>query len=314
MVRRDQVLVSGVALMIALISVAPIFLQQRIINDAVEGKALPMLIWLCGLYFGVIIIRLGLKYLLGIYQTWIAQSVIKAERDRLSAHFAAKEETAIQKMNDEENSTGVGKAVAVISKEIDTIGTFVGSGLSDLVADGCKLLFAIGYMLWVDPRIAFLASAFILPQLIIVPLMQRSLNKLIRQRTDQLRDLSEDVTELRDDEAELSGDYLDKLDDIFDNRMKAAAIKFGIKMIVNFLNALAPLSVLLFGGYLFIQGETTLGTMVADVASSALAPPAIICVGKSVLMRQVLDWQGMAAGDAPRNLDPLGRGRPAESA
>ncbi len=60
--------------------------------------------------------------------------------------------------------------------------------------------------------------------------------------------------------------------------------------------------------------ETTLGTIVDDIAKSGLEPPAIICVGQSVLMRQVLDWQGMAAGEAPRNLDPLGRGRPAESA
>ncbi len=60
--------------------------------------------------------------------------------------------------------------------------------------------------------------------------------------------------------------------------------------------------------------ETTLGTIVDDIAKAELEPPAIICVGKSVLMRQVLDWQGQANGDAPRNLDPLGRGRPAESA
>jgi uroporphyrin-III C-methyltransferase len=59
--------------------------------------------------------------------------------------------------------------------------------------------------------------------------------------------------------------------------------------------------------------ETTLGAMVADVAASGLEPPAIICVGDSVKMRQVLDWQGVAAGDKPRNLDPLGRGRPAET-
>jgi uroporphyrin-III C-methyltransferase len=58
--------------------------------------------------------------------------------------------------------------------------------------------------------------------------------------------------------------------------------------------------------------ETTLGTMVADITEAALEPPAILCVGRSVLMRQVLDWQGLAAGEAPRNLDPLGRGRPAE--
>lgn len=60
--------------------------------------------------------------------------------------------------------------------------------------------------------------------------------------------------------------------------------------------------------------ETTLGSAVADVAASGLEPPAIICVGRSVLMRQVLDWQSLGKGEAPRNLDPLGRGRPAESA
>lgn len=60
--------------------------------------------------------------------------------------------------------------------------------------------------------------------------------------------------------------------------------------------------------------ETTLGTVVADVAQAKMKPPSIICVGRSVLMRQVLDWQGLAAGHQPRNLDPLGRGRPAESA
>ncbi len=59
--------------------------------------------------------------------------------------------------------------------------------------------------------------------------------------------------------------------------------------------------------------ETTLGDLVADLAASDLEPPAIICVGRSVLMRQVLDWQGLAAGQTPRNLDPLDRGRPAEA-
>ncbi|MBR9651805.1 uroporphyrinogen-III C-methyltransferase [Thalassovita aquimarina] len=59
--------------------------------------------------------------------------------------------------------------------------------------------------------------------------------------------------------------------------------------------------------------ETTLGNMAADIAESGLEPPAILCVGRSVLMRQVLDWQALMRGEAPRNLDPLGRGRPAET-
>lgn len=60
--------------------------------------------------------------------------------------------------------------------------------------------------------------------------------------------------------------------------------------------------------------ETTLECLVADIESARLEPPAIICVGRAVAMRQVLDWQSQAKGEAPRNLDPLGRGRPAESA
>ena len=60
--------------------------------------------------------------------------------------------------------------------------------------------------------------------------------------------------------------------------------------------------------------ETTLATCVDDIATAGMEPPAIICVGRSVLMRQALDWQGMLAGEPARNLDPLGRGRPAESA
>lgn len=60
--------------------------------------------------------------------------------------------------------------------------------------------------------------------------------------------------------------------------------------------------------------ETTLARAADDIAASGLEPPAVICVGRAVLMRQALDWQAMAMGQAPRNTDPLDRGRPAESA
>lgn len=60
--------------------------------------------------------------------------------------------------------------------------------------------------------------------------------------------------------------------------------------------------------------ETTLGAVEADIAKAGLEPPAIICVGQAVRMRDVLNWQAQADGIAPVNLDPLGRGRPAESA
>ncbi|MGR3491847.1 MAG: uroporphyrinogen-III C-methyltransferase, partial [Shimia sp.] len=60
--------------------------------------------------------------------------------------------------------------------------------------------------------------------------------------------------------------------------------------------------------------ETTLAQAAIDIAEASLEPPAIICIGRAVSLRQALDWQGMAKGEVPRDLDPLGRGRPAESA
>jgi uroporphyrin-III C-methyltransferase len=60
--------------------------------------------------------------------------------------------------------------------------------------------------------------------------------------------------------------------------------------------------------------ETTLGRLEQDITAATLEPPAIICVGRTVLMRQALDWQAMAAGTPPRNIDPLGRDPTAESA
>ncbi len=50
--------------------------------------------------------------------------------------------------------------------------------------------------------------------------------------------------------------------------------------------------------------ETTLAGLAE--AADRMEPPAIICVGRTVLMRRALDWQAQARGEAPRDLDPLG--------
>ncbi len=55
--------------------------------------------------------------------------------------------------------------------------------------------------------------------------------------------------------------------------------------------------------------ETTLAHAAEDVAASGLVPPAMVCIGRAALMRRALAWWGE---DKPSDLDPLGRGRPAE--
>ena len=51
--------------------------------------------------------------------------------------------------------------------------------------------------------------------------------------------------------------------------------------------------------------ETTLENATADIDKSGIGAPAIVCVGRVVLMRQCLDWLGQMNDQPVRNLDPL---------
>ncbi len=45
--------------------------------------------------------------------------------------------------------------------------------------------------------------------------------------------------------------------------------------------------------------ETTLGRMAADIAAAGLEPPAILCIGEGVRLRDSLNWHAMAVAFAP---------------
>ncbi len=53
--------------------------------------------------------------------------------------------------------------------------------------------------------------------------------------------------------------------------------------------------------------ESSLENLHEDIVNAGISPPAIICIGKSVLMRQVLNWQHFITGGSPKNVDPLNR-------
>ena len=60
--------------------------------------------------------------------------------------------------------------------------------------------------------------------------------------------------------------------------------------------------------------ETTLGEAAAAAEVAGIGAPAIVCVGRNVLLRQAIDWAGQLAGESPRALDPLGSRAVADSA
>ena len=261
-----QIGICLVALAVAAIAVAPIELQKRIINDAIEGEDFDLLLWLGGIYLAVILARRALKFVLALYQRWLSESAaLHCRRGLADAWAEGADEDEARAARDEGRS---GRTVSVVSSEIDKVCEFVGTGLSDPVASGAKLVFAAGYMLLTEPLLALVALGFFVPQAVIAPLVQRWLNKLERRRIDLLRRLSDDLVKP-------GGVGDERLGSIFGNRMVSESVKQALKAALRILTSLAPLSVLVFGGYLYIQGSTSVGVIVAFMSGfERMADPA----------------------------------------
>ena len=265
-----QVGICVVALAVAAIAVAPIELQKRMINDAIEGEDFSLLLWLGGIYLAVVLARRTLKFVLALYQRWLSESAALFCRRGLADVWEGEvgDEGAEETDGRDPSDARSGRTVAVVGSEIDKVCEFVGTGLSDPVANGAKLVFAGGYMLVTEPLLALVALGFFVPQIVIAPLAQRWLNRLERKRIDLLRRLSDELVQR-------SGVSDERLGLIFRNRMVSEAVKQALKAALRILTSLAPLSVLVFGGYLYIQGATSVGVIVAFMSGfERMADPA----------------------------------------
>ncbi|TQV70083.1 ABC transporter transmembrane domain-containing protein [Denitrobaculum tricleocarpae] len=256
---NHQVWVCLVAACVALLTMAPLELQRRLVNDVIVAGDMELLLLLGSLYLAVLVVQGLMKVALRLYQSWLSESAIRYNRLHLSRVYERR--TA---ENDEESG---GRAVSIIGAEIDRLGGFVGEGFSQPVVNIGILLSVGGFMLVVEPFIAAVSLVFLVPQVILVPWFQSWINRLLERRLGLMRDLSDTISELSSDGSEIGDTQLPKqVDDIYRNRIKLLFVKFGTKGITNFLNALGPLCVLVFGGVMVIQGETTIGTIVAFVS------------------------------------------------
>ncbi|MFN4764693.1 hypothetical protein ACKGJN_16310, partial [Gillisia sp. Q332] len=212
-----------------------------------------------GIYLAVLLVQGITKYALHMYQGWLSEGAVRYNRAHLTHLY--------ERHNGDGAAQHSGEAVSIIGAEIDRLGGFVGEGLSQPVINGGMLLAMGGYMLYVEPLVAAISLIFIVPQIILMPLLQARINRLMERRVGMLRSLGDQVTELPggDDDFSHSGLPL-SLDRIYDNRMRIFLWKFGQKALMNLLSAVAPLSVLLVGGLMVIEGETTIGVVVAFIS------------------------------------------------
>ncbi len=239
------------------LSMVPLELQRRIVNAAVSLEDFDIVSGLGAAYLGFIVVNGGLKWVRGVYLGRVAEGVIRRLRFRVVRTLDG---------NDESEE---GAKVSMVVAEVEKIGGFVAQAVADPLLQAGVFLSVFGYMLVVEPLVALVAFAFFIPSLVLTPVLQNVINRLSAERIQQVRTLSRDMThddfDGLDEEA-LTAHYDPMIEKVHALRVRIVVIKHALKIANNALGHLGPLSVLVLGGWLVIQGRTEVGTIVAFVS------------------------------------------------
>lgn len=251
-----QVVSGVIAVLVAVLNLIPIELQRRIVNEVVETQNVPLLVQFGIIYLSVLLVHQLTKFGLHMYQVWLSESTAITTRNHLFRLYGADEP--------EGDNDRSGRVVSIVGSEVEKLSGFVGEAISQACVNTALLLGVVGYMFVVEPGIAVFALGFMIPQIIITPLMQRKLNELVEERVEMVRDMGDTLSA-----GDAHGDGFRGpriLKQIFNNRIHFTLLKFALKGTLNILSALGPLVVLIYGGYLVMQGETQVGVIVAFIS------------------------------------------------
>lgn len=261
MTGSGQMLAIVLSIIITLLALAPIELQRRMVDHAIGNNDARLLITLALIYAATIVLHQGFKLGLGVLQNWMSESAIA----RMRAYLW-------DRRGDETGKSGEGRdIVSVMTTETTALGGFAGGAPSLAVANIAMLIGTLGYMFWMAPLVALAGLALLIPQAVMAPLMQKRLNRLVAIRLRMMRRFTAALGRDMPPEAE---ELSLRAHHLFDSRLIFVLWKYAMKAMLNLMNGAAPLAVIGLGGWMVINGDTTIGVVIAFVGGfSRLGDP-----------------------------------------
>lgn len=250
---RQQIWLCVLTVLLFPLTLAPLELQRRIVDGAVGGSGIGALLMLGGLYFGVVLVQGGLKYIRNVHVDRVREGVTRLLRLRM-----AESETFHVEAED-------GTKQSIITSEAEKVGGFVSESIAFPLLQMGIVTSVAGYMLVMEPAMAAVALGFFIPSLIVVFVFQPVLNRLSGDKIGSVRTLAQEVLAGgASDEDRVGYAKLERcIERIYGLGMRFAVVKHAMKFINNFFGRLGPLGVLMVGGWLVLEGRTEIGTVVA---------------------------------------------------
>jgi ABC-type multidrug transport system fused ATPase/permease subunit len=263
-----QIVLIILAIMAALLAMAPLELQRHIINTLAGHEKAERLFWLCGAYLIAALGIGGLKYTLNIKSAGLGESMILSLRqDIFSSSSRLKSGEAL----DETTKDQAGTFVAMIANEAEAVGKFVGDCISTPTVQAGTLLSVLGYMLYTEPLLGLVVLLIAIPQVFAVPMIQRRINTLVRERVRTVRRAGDLVVNNmqgggRSSTSSLGSEIGKAFGTIYGVRLRVFKLKFGLKVLVSGLQSVGVFALLFVGGIMVLNGKTEIGIVVAFIS------------------------------------------------
>lgn len=251
---RRQIFLIAISLGIAALAAAPLKFQQEIINLLSEDHSEYRLLMFLALgMFGVILLSLSLKWVMGYFSGTLGEDLVRRLRLYLMQQATSEDASNAH--------VGKGSLATAIFSEAEEVGKFAGTAYTEPVVQIGTLISVVSFITASQPYLGIVALAMILPQVVLVLVTQRQINALVTERIRQVRSATDRITseELKRIIKQSEEDF----DRIYETQRRIFLWKGSTKFLLSLINGTGTVCVLLLGGWLVLEGRTDVGTVVA---------------------------------------------------
>lgn len=278
---RQQLFILLITVVSYPVSYVLLELPKLIVNDAVQGDGFPREFWglefdqvsylflLCMAFLGLVVLSNGLKLYINVYKGRLGERMLRRLRFELFQRVLRFRLPHFRKVSS-------GEIIPMITSEVEDVGGFIGEAFALPAYQGGMLIVQLGFIFMQDPLLGLAAVSSYPIQGYVIPKLQKKVILLSRQRVKNVRLIADKVGEsiagipeihANDASAWHSADISDRLYQNFKIRYEIFNRKYFIKFLNNFMNQLTPFFFYLIGGYLVIEGNLSIGALLAVIAA-----------------------------------------------
>lgn len=256
-------------------------LPKWIINDVLSRPEAPhtilgweltplsYLVLLCVLLLTLVIASGALKMRINTYKGLIGERLVRRLRFSLINRILKFPLKAFSRISS-------GELISTVTSETEPLAGYISESIALPLFQGGTMVTILLFMFMQDWVFGLVSVALIPVQGYLIPKLQKQVNKLKKERVRRVRKLSERIGETVDGAAEIRlhgtepytlAEFSERLGDLFYVRLDIFKKKFFMKFLNNTIGQITPFLFYLFGGYLVLKGDLTIGALVAAIGA-----------------------------------------------